>query len=102
MRKKRKKIKPLSYRRSLKNSPLNWKVLPPTLPKIPLITKNSRPIEARSQILGKNEAFSATINTPLKDSPCLSRRRRREALFSKGLIGKVHFAKWTKNSLERC
>lgn len=100
MRKKKKKV--FSSRRPLKNSPLNWKVLPPALPKLPLITKNSRPIEARSQILGKNEAFSVIIDSPLKDNPCLSRRRRREALFSKGLIGKVHFAKWTNKSLERC
>lgn len=99
---KRKKKKVFSSRRPLKNSPLNWKVLPPTLPKISLITKNSRPIEARSQILGKNEAFSVIINSPLKDTPCVSRRRRREALFSKGLIGKVRFAKWTNKSLERC
>lgn len=100
MRKKKKKV--FSSRRPLKNSPLNWKVLSPSLPKIPLIAKNSRPIEARSQILEKNEAFSAIINSPLIDSPCLSRRRRRRALFSKGLIGKVHFAKWTNKSLERC
>lgn len=100
MRKKKKKV--FSSRRPLKNSPLNWKVLSPSLPKIPLITKNSRPIEARSQILEKNEAFSAIINSPLKDSPCISRRRRRRTLFSKGLIGKVHFAKWTDKSLERC
>lgn len=100
MRKKKKKF--FLNRRPLKNSPLNWKVLPSSLPKIPLITKNSRPIEARSQILEKNEAFSVILNSPLKDNPCLSRRRRRNALFSKGLIGKVRFAKWTNKSLERC
>lgn len=75
----------------------------PNIQSLPLISdKNSRFISVKPQILEKNEAFSVIITKPLVDTPCVSRRRRRRALFSKGLIGKVHFAKWTNESLERC